>query len=218
MIAKIILINPTMNHTQENLARVSALATTNLMMAAEAVGILFHDPKGETMKYTLKEVTQKAFRASYEPLEEGRMGANTAFLQSLIDKENDILNTMNSQPVENSTKSDVSGFMIVSSSSEKEVTEEDIEKAFALKEQEIRVAVLEVLKTWVVPYKAQARQEIIQRQTAATELAEAQAEIDDLEAILEQRQREKKLAMSDEDLEAALKAKKAQIEALRGIR
>jgi hypothetical protein len=207
-----------MKFTQSNLARISALATSNLMMAAEVIGILFHDPKGETLKYTLKEVAQKAFSASYEPLEEDRMGTNTAFLQSLIDKENDVLSKMNSQPVEDSSKGDLSGFMIVTSTSTKEVTEDDIAKAFALKEQEIRVAVLEYFKTWVVPYKAQARQEIIQRQTAATELAEAQAEIDDLEAILEQRQREKKLAMSDEDLEAALKAKKAQIEALKGIR
>lgn len=207
-----------MKQTQANLARISALATSNLMMAAEVIGILFHDPKGETLKYTLKEVAQKAFSASYEPLEEDRMGTNTAFLQSLIDKENDVLSKMNSQPVEDSSKGDLSGFMIVTSTSTKEVTEDDIAKAFALKEQEIRVAVLEYFKTWVVPYKAQARQEIIQRQTAATELAEAQAEIDDLKAILEQRQREKKLAMSDEDLEAALKAKKAQIEALKGIR
>lgn len=218
MIAKIILINPTMNRTQENLARVSALATTNLMMAAEAVGILFHDPKGETLTYTLKEVTQKAFRASYEPLEEGRMGTNTAFLQSLIDKESDILDKMNSQPVENSSKSDFSGFMIVSSSSAKEVTKDDIEKAFALKEQEIRVAVLEVLKTWVVPYKAQARQEIQTRQNAAAELAKIQAEIDEDEAILRQKVREKKISMSEEDLEASLAAKKAKLEALKGIR
>ena len=218
MIAKIILINPTMNRTQENLARVSALATTNLMMAAEAVGILFHDPKGETLTYTLKEVTQKAFRASYEPLEEDRMGTNTAFLQSLIDKESDILDKMNSQPVENSSKSDFSGFMIVSSSSAKEVTKDDIEKAFALKEQEIRVAVLEVLKTWVVPYKAQARQEIQTRQNAAAELAKIQAEIDEDEAILRQKVREKKISMSEEDLEASLAAKKAKLEALKGIR
>lgn len=190
-----------MKVTEKNLARLADLAATNVMAAAEFVNLQFRGLGKECFMYSLVNLWAYAREASFEPVEENSIGRNTKILTDLLKQEKLRLKELTSEPKkEDDSEEDYEGLVITTTAAKKAVTTEDLQKALELKEQELRVAVLNYLISWVKPYKAQERQEIINAERKAAN----QAKLDELRAIKAQRDSAKLASMSDEDLEKAI--------------
>jgi hypothetical protein len=192
-----------MERTEKNLQRLTALASQNVIAAAEFAGLLFRGIDNECLTFKMADLWKYARKASYEPIEENKVGANTSILAKLLKQEKAILDKMNCQPAENNDNDDLEGFVIINNTNKK-VTVEDLQKAFELKEQELRVSVLQWLKSWVIPYKTQERQEIDNAEKAAQEKISKQIRKDRLLAEKERRDAAKDMALTDEELDKAL--------------
>ena len=193
-----------MKVTEKTLARLADLAATNVMAAAEFVNLQFRGFGKECYMYSFANVWAYAREASFEPIEENSIGRNTKILTDLLKQEKLRLKELTSEPKkEDDSEEDYEG-LVITTAAKKAVTTEDLQKALELKEQELRVAVLNYLISWVKPYKAQERQEIINAANAAERKAANQAKLDELRAIKAQRDSAKLASMSDEDLEKAI--------------
>lgn len=194
-----------MKINQKTLARLADLAATNVMAAAEFVNLQFRGLGKECFMYSLANLWAYAREASFEPIEENSIGRNTKILTDLLKQEKLRLKELTSEPEEEDTSEvDFEGLVITTAAKKAVITEEDLQKALELKEQELRVSVLNYLISWVKPYKAQERQEIINAADAAERKAANQAKLDELRAIKAQRDSAKLASMSDEDLEKAI--------------
>lgn len=193
-----------MKVTEKTLARLADLVATNVMAAAEFVNLQFRGFGKECFMYSLANLWAYAREASFEPIEENSIGRNTKILTDLLKQERLRLKELTSAPKEeDASEVDFEG-LVITTAAKKVVTTEDLQKALELKEQELRVAVLNYLISWVKPYKAQERQEIINAANAAERKAANQAKLDELRAIKAQRDSAKLASMSDEDLEKAI--------------
>ena len=192
-----------MKVTEKTLARLADLAATNVMAAAEFVNLQFRGFGKECFMYSLANLWAYAREASFEPIEENFIGRNTKILTDLLKQEKLRLKELTSEPKkEDDSEEDYEG-LVITTSAKKAVTT-DLERALELKEQELRVAVLNYLISWVKPYKAQERQEIINAANAAELKATNQVKLDELRKIKAQRESAKWASMSDEDLEKAI--------------
>lgn len=193
-----------MKVTEKTLARLADLAATNVMAAAEFVNLQFRGLGKECYMYSLFNLWAYAREASFEPIEENSIGRNTKILTDLLKQEKLRLKELTAEPKkEDSSEDDYEG-LVITTSAKKVVTTEDLQKALELKEQELRVAVLNYLISWVKPYKAQERQEIINAVNSAERKAANQVKLDELRKIKAQRESAKWASMSDEDLEKAI--------------